>query len=170
MKLVAVQVFSYKYPLKLYLERLQLNKSILFFELQIKAGHDQNLNNSLNVFHHIYLSITLIDPCFLGAIYGLTFIMIKLRSLWYNCIYLSNFETLSNYINSAVMQNLVIIRLISTKANSYSNFITCSPSLCRTLVVLSINTFWWAPFVVQLTLHWNFSKAFAVSSQLISLP
>lgn len=50
------------------------------------------------------------------------------------------------------MQNLVIIRLISTKANSYSNFITCSPSLCRTLVVLSINTFWWAPFVVQLTL------------------
>ena len=48
--------------------------------------------------------------------------MIRLGSLWYNCIYWSRFETLSSRKSSAI-SDLVIIRLACTKANSYSNFV-----------------------------------------------
>ena len=49
----------------------------------------------------------------------------RLGNLYYNFIYLSRIETLSGYKGSAVSP-LVIIRLASTKANSYSNFVTHS--------------------------------------------
>ena len=49
--------------------------------------------------------------------------MIRLGSLWYNCIYWSRFETLSGYKSSAI-SDLVIIRLACAKANSYNgNFV-----------------------------------------------
>ena len=67
--------------------------------------------------------------------------MIRLGSLWYNCIYWSSFETLSSYKSSAI-SDLVIIRLACTKANSYSNFVTRPPSLWRSFVVLCINKAW----------------------------
>ena len=54
--------------------------------------------------------------------------MIRLGSLWYNCLYWLRFETLSSYKSSAV-SDLVIIRLACTKANSYSDFVTHLPSL-----------------------------------------
>ena len=48
--------------------------------------------------------------------------MMRLGSLWYNCIYWLIFETLYSYKISAI-SDLVIIRLACTKANSYSNFV-----------------------------------------------
>ena len=69
---------------------------------------------------YFFLSIAQIGPCFQGPIHGYTFIMIRLDSLWYNCIYWSRFETLSiKFCNFSP----VIIRLACTKANSYSNFV-----------------------------------------------
>ena len=56
--------------------------------------------------------------------------MIRLGSLWYNCIHWSRFETLSSDKSSAI-SDLVIIRLACTKANSYSNFVTHPPSLIK---------------------------------------
>ena len=79
---------------------------------------------------------------------GETLIMIRLGSLWYNCIYWTNFETLSVYKSSA-MPHLVIIRLACTKANSYSNFVTRPPSLPPfggvVLCYVLINVWWDTP-------------------------
>ena len=70
--------------------------------------------------------------------------MIRLGSSWYNWIYWSNFETLSDYKSSA-MPHLYIIRLACTKTNSYSDFLTLPPSLppslWRSCVVSCINKF-----------------------------
>ena len=70
--------------------------------------------------------------------------MIRLGSSWYNWIYWSNFETLSDYKSSA-MPRLYIIRLACTKTNSYSDFLTLPPSLppslWRSFVVSCINKF-----------------------------
>ena len=49
--------------------------------------------------------------------------MIRLGSLWYSCIYWSRFETLSAGYKSSAISHLVIIRLVCTKVNSYSNFV-----------------------------------------------
>ena len=68
--------------------------------------------------------------------------MIRLGSLWYNCIHWSRFETLSSYKLLLLRADLVITRLACTKANSYSNFVTHPPSLWKSFVVLGINKVW----------------------------
>ena len=55
--------------------------------------------------------------------------------VWYNCIYWSKFEKLSDYKSSA-MPHLVIIRLACVKASSYGNFVTLPPFLWRSCVGL----------------------------------
>ena len=68
--------------------------------------------------------------------------MIRLGSLWYNCIYWSMFGTLSSYKSSAVSP-LAIIRLACTKANGYSNFVTTLPPFGRVLLCYDcINKVW----------------------------
>ena len=63
--------------------------------------------------------------------------MVRLGSLWYSCIYWSRFETLSAGYKSSAISHLVIIRLVCTKANSYSNFIMPS-NLQLTCVKFSV--------------------------------
>lgn len=75
--------------------------------------------------------------------------MIRLGSSWYNWIYWSNFETLSDYKSSA-MPHLYIIRLACTKTNSYSDFLTLAPSLppfggvvlCHVSISLAGHSLW----------------------------
>ena len=64
--------------------------------------------------------------------------MIRLGSLWYNCVYWSLFETPSGYKSSAISYP-VVIPLACTKANSHSSFVTRPPSLWRSFVMLFIN-------------------------------
>ena len=92
-------------------------KGLNFFKLQLKAVHGWNLTNLSNVCHRKFFRIAQICPCFLGPIDGQTFIMIRLGSSWYNCIYWSNSETLSDCERSS-MKHMIITRLTCAKANS----------------------------------------------------
>ena len=56
-----------------------------------------NVTNLSYVCYRTFLRIAQIGPCFQGPIHGSTLIMIRLGSLWYNCIHWSRFETLSSY-------------------------------------------------------------------------
>ena len=73
------------------LRALLKSENTLFFKLQTKAVHGCNLTNLWNVFHrthvHVFFIIAQIGPCFQGPTLYYTVIMIRLGSLWYNCIY-----------------------------------------------------------------------------------
>ena len=67
------------------------------------------------------------------------------------------------------MLHLVIIWLAFTKANSYSNVVTCRPSFWRNCVVLCINKkFGGSLLVVYLSLCCNFPQAFGIACVLPS--
>lgn len=73
------------------------------------------------------------------AIHGQAFIMIRVGSLCYSCIYWSRFETLSAGYKSSAISHLVFFRLVCMKANSYSNFVVPS-HLQLTCVKFSVAT------------------------------
>ena len=135
--------------------------------IQTKAVCGWNLTNLLYVCHHIFLSIMQIGPCFQGPIHGQTLIMIRLGSLWYNCIHWSRFETLSSYKVLLFQTWSLFVQLARKQTVTVILLPTLPPYGGVLLCQVSIK-FGGSLLVVRLSLRCDFPQAFGIACVLPS--